>query len=327
MSAQRAAFLPDGVEELLPDAAWMAEDLRRRLLDHYRERGYGLILPPLVEHLDSLLVGAGEDLEEQTFRFVDPASGRMLGVRADMTPQAARIAATRFPADQAVRLCYLGSVLRTHPDTPGGARAPRQVGCELFGDASLEGDMEVLDLMIGTLSLAGVREPLVDLGHIGIYSHLLADCALKPADEHVLFDILQRKCVPELGEWLRATGLPAATRDALTELIELHGPPEQVLPAAREALPDSEPVKAALLALETVSERLQANPAIAGLHIDLSELRGYRYQTGLSYAAFGSGSARELARGGRYDGIGDIYGAPRPATGFSADLNELLALG
>ncbi|MGB0213418.1 ATP phosphoribosyltransferase regulatory subunit, partial [Algiphilus sp.] len=117
MSAQRAAFLPDGVEELLPDAAWMAEDLRRRLLDHYRERGYGLILPPLVEHLDSLLVGAGEDLEEQTFRFVDPASGRMLGVRADMTPQAARIAATRFPADQAVRLCYLGSVLRTHPDT------------------------------------------------------------------------------------------------------------------------------------------------------------------------------------------------------------------
>lgn len=323
MSARRAEFLPDGVEELLPEAAWLAEELRRRLLDCYRDRGYGLILTPLVEHLDSLLVGAGEDLEDQTFRFVDPVSGRMLGLRADMTPQAARIAATRFAGDEAVRLCYLGSVLRTHPDTPGGARAPRQAGCELFGDASLDADLEILDLMAQTLSLAGVRQPLLDLGHMGIYQDLVADVGLRPSDEQTLFDILQRKCEPELADWLRAAALPEATHAALARLVSLHGPPEQVLPAARAELPATPAIGAALDALDAVATALADRSA--SLHVDLSELRGYRYQTGLSFAAFGADSARELARGGRYDGIGDVFGAPRPATGFSADINELLA--
>lgn len=325
MTQVRAAFLPDGVEELLPDAAWAAEDLRRKLLDHYRSRGYGLIMPPLVEHLDSLLVGAGEDLEDQTFRFVDPASGRMLGVRADMTPQAARVAATRYAADAAVRLCYIGSVLRTHPDTPGGARAPRQVGCELFGDDSPSADLEVLRLMVETLAIAGVTEPLVDIGHVGIYSALVDDLALRPADEARLFDIVQRKCLPELEAWLAGAGVARDRAAAMRALVDLQGPPS-VLARARTALPKLPGITAALDSLDQMVAALSEQSAPAALFVDLSELRGYRYQTGLSFAAFGPHSARELARGGRYDGIGEIYGLSRPATGFSADLNELLAL-
>lgn len=324
MSLRRAAFLPDGVEELLSETAWAAEDLRRRILDQFRGRGYELILPPLVEHLDSLLVGAGEDLEDQTFRFMDPASGRMLGVRADMTPQAARIAATRFPNDATVRLCYVGSVLRTHPDAPGGSRSPRQVGCELFGDASLEADGEVLQMMIDTLSMAGIEQPLIDLGHVGIYSSLIADLELKAGDEQTLFDIMQRKCVPELTSWLQSAAIPEASQHALRQLVDMHGGPE-VLAQARTALPQYPGVIEALDALESMTARLQKHSNYP-LHVDLSELRGFRYQTGLSFAAFCTDRARELARGGRYDGIGDIFGAPRPATGFSADLNELLAL-
>ncbi|MCR9091557.1 MAG: ATP phosphoribosyltransferase regulatory subunit [Proteobacteria bacterium] len=324
MSLRRAAFLPDGVEELLSETAWAAEDLRRQVLDHFRAQNYQLILPPLVEHLDSLLVGAGEDLEDQTFRFMDPASGRMLGVRADMTPQAARVAATRFPGDATVRLCYVGSVLRTHPDVPGGSRSPRQVGCELFGDASLEADAEVLRLMIETLAIAGIQQPLIDLGHVGVYSSLIADLGLRPGDEQVLFDIMQRKCVPELDSWLRSAGLPVEAQRALRHLVELHGGAD--VPArARQVLPDDPSIVAALDALEAMIARMERVGSYA-LHVDLSELRGFRYQTGLSFAAFGTDRARELARGGRYDGIGDIFGAPRPATGFSADLNELLAL-
>lgn len=324
MSLRRAAFLPDGVEELLSETAWAAEDLRRRILDHFRSRGYQLILPPLVEHLDSLLVGAGEDLEDQTFRFMDPASGRMLGVRADMTPQAARVAATRFPDNETVRLCYVGSVLRTHPDAPGGSRSPRQVGCELFGEAGLDADAEALQMMIDTLAIAGVEQPLIDLGHVGIYSSLIADLGLRPGDEQALFDIMQRKCVPELDAWLQSARLTDIARGALRQLVDLHGGPE-VLKRAREVLPAYPGVIDALDALDAMMARLQ-DGAKYPLHVDLSELRGFRYQTGLSFAAFSTDRARELARGGRYDGIGDIFGAPRPATGFSADLNELLAL-
>lgn len=321
---QRAAFLPEGVEEMLPEAAWQAEALRRRLLDAYRERGYGLILPPLVEHLDSLLVGAGEDLEEQTFRFIDPASGRMLGVRADMTPQAARIAATHYPAHETVRLCYLGSVLRTHPDAPGGARAPRQVGCEIFGESSLSADLEILQIMVETLALAGVARPLVDLGHVGIYAALVAEAGLTGDDEQRLFDLMQRKAVPELESFLAAAALPEPLTAALHALVDLYGG-EGVLDDAAARLPPLPAVVDALDALRATLQPLRAMQTALDVHIDLAELRGYRYQTGLSFAAFAEGGRREIARGGRYDGIGSIYGVARPATGFSADLNELLS--
>ncbi|MHA7834593.1 MAG: ATP phosphoribosyltransferase regulatory subunit, partial [Algiphilus sp.] len=217
-----------------------------------------------------------------------------------------------------------GSVLRTHPDMPGGSRSPRQVGCELFGDASLDADAEVLRMMIETLAIAGIRQPLIDLGHVGVYSSLIAELGLRPGDEQDLFDIMQRKCVPELESWLRSAGLPAEAQQALRQLVELHGGPE-VLAKARQLLPADRSIVSALDALEAIIAHIESIGSYA-LHVDLSELRGFRYQTGLSFAAFGTDRARELARGGRYDGIGDIFGAPRPATGFSADLNELLAL-
>lgn len=323
MKARHTAFLPEGVEELLPEAAWRAETLRRRLLDAYRERGYGLILPPLVEHLDSLLVGAGEDLEEQTFRFVDPLSGRMLGLRTDMTPQAARIASAHYPPDAVVRLCYLGSVLRTHPDAPGGARAPRQAGCELFGEPGIAADIEILSIMVETLALSGVTRPLIDLGHVRIYSALAEAAGLGHDDEQRLFELMQRKAVPELEGWLRGAGLPQELGDAIRSLPDLHGGVEVVDEAAAR-LPRLPGVEEALAALREVAGALTASGTPLDVHIDLSELRGFRYHTGLSFAAFAADGRREIARGGRYDGIGSVYGAARPATGFSADLNELL---
>ena len=190
-------MLPDGMEEALPAQAWRAEALRRTLLDHYREAGYELILPPFVEHLDSLLTGAGADLDGVTFKLTDPASGRLLGLRSDMTPQAARIAARHFADQPVVRLCYLGTVLRTRPDALGGPRSPRQVGCELFGtppgQSAQQADLEVLALMLDTLRLAGVAEAHLDLGHVGVYRAVVEQLALSGEDETALFDILQRK--------------------------------------------------------------------------------------------------------------------------------------
>jgi ATP phosphoribosyltransferase regulatory subunit len=323
----RVGFLPDGVEELLPDEAWRAEALRRRLLDHYRDQGYGLVMTPLVEHIDSLLIGAGSDLEDQTFRFVDPDSGRLLGLRADMTPQAARIAALRFPGSDPVRLCYLGTVLRTRPDTQGGARTPRQVGCELFGVPGLEGDLEALGLMLQTLALAGVRDTHVDIGHLGIYRALLSGLSLSAVDEAQLFEIMQRKSTPDFRQWAAAVGLPAQAAARLEALMGLHGSVE-VLDRAPAVLGTEDAVIIdALNALRQTAEKLRLNAPEIGIHIDLTELRGYRYQTGLVFAAFVSGYGREVARGGRYDGVSAAFGSDRPATGFSADLNELLALG
>jgi ATP phosphoribosyltransferase regulatory subunit len=320
-------MLPEGVDETLPPASWRLEALRRSLLDCYRWRGYDLIMPPLLEHLDALLTGAGSDLEQQTFKLTDPAGGRLLGLRADMTPQAARIAARHFVDRPVVRLCYLGTVLRTRPDSLGGSRAPRQVGCEIFGEAGLSADFEILRTMLETMRLAGVEDVHVDLGHVGIYRAVVARLTLDADSEAALFDILQRKSQPDLRDFASARKLPAASLAMLTALMELNGD-VGVLQRAREKLDLSEPaIGEALSALEqAVAELRHAEPDVP-LHIDLAELRGYRYQTGLVFATFVPGHGRELARGGRYDGVGREFGHPRPATGFSADLNELLRLG
>ena len=319
-------MLPDGMEESLPPVSWQLEGLRRRLLDHYRKAGYELILPPLVEHLDSLLTGAGSDLEQQTFKFTDPASGRLLGLRADMTPQAARIAARRYD-DKTVRLCYLGTVLRTQPDALGGARSPRQVGCELFGEAGIAADLEILQLMLKTLALSGVRNAHLDLGHVGIYRALAAKLELDADDEAALFGILQRKSQPDLRDFAKATRLKPAVAEALSDLMELNGD-VTVLKSARETLKrHGAAVEEALETLARTVALLKKELPKLPIHVDLAELRGYRYQTGMVYAAFAPGHGREIARGGRYDGVGLEFGRPRPATGFSADMNELLRLG
>jgi len=318
-------MLPDGVEEALPPGSWQLEDARRALLDHYRARRYELIFPPLIEHLDTLLSGAGSDLESQTFKLTDPLGGRLLGLRADMTPQASRIAARHFADVPVVRLCYLGTVLRARPDSLGGSRAPRQVGCEIFGEADLSADVEILGLMLDTLRLAGVRDAYVDLGHVGIYRALAAQLKLDADDEDAIFGILQRKSQPDLRDFVRARGLPDAAAKGLSALMDLNGD-ASVLQRARQLLDVREPAIAeALATLEKAVQALSELAPQTPLHIDLGELRGYRYQTGLVFAAFAPGHGRDIARGGRFDGVaGDQR---RTATGFSADLNELLQLG
>lgn len=320
-------MLPEGMEESLPKAAWRAEALRRTLLDHYRVARYELILPPFLEHLDSLLTGVGADMDSVTFKLTDPASGRLLGLRSDMTPQAARIAARHFADQAVVRLCYLGTVLRTRPDALGGPRSPRQVGCELFGDASLAADVEILLLMLDTLRLAGVSNVHLDLGHVGVYRAVTAGIDLAADDEADLFDLLQRKSLPELAGFIAARGLSSAAQAALATLMTLHGD-VTVLQRARDTLSSfGDGVAEAVVSLEQVIAQLQkAQPALP-IHLDLAELRGARYHTGLVFAAFVPGHGRELARGGRYDGVGGEFGLSRPATGFSADVNELLRLG
>jgi ATP phosphoribosyltransferase regulatory subunit len=320
-------MLPSGVEEALPPISWQLEDLRRKLLDHYRKSGYELVHPPLIEHLDALLTGTAQDLEQQMFTLTDPASGRLLGLRADMTPQAARIAARHYRDDAIVRLCYLGTVLRSQPGSLGGPRSPRQVGCEIFGEPGLTADLEVLRVMLKTLKLAGVKNVHLDLGHVGIYRAVVAKLKLDADDEAALFDIVQRKSSPDLAEFARARKLKPAIARLMGELIDLNGAPDEVLKRARVALKGaSAEVDAALgLLAQTVAE-LRREMSKLPIHVDLAELRGYRYHTGMVFAAFVTGHGREIARGGRYDGVGHEFGAPRPATGFSADLNELLRL-
>lgn len=314
--------LPAGVEEILPPDSWRLEALRRRLLDRYREAGFELVIPALVEHLPP--AGADGDLDAQALKLTDPVSGRLLRVRADMTPQAARIAAHRFRDVAVVRLCYLGSVLRAEAESPGGPRALIQVGCEIFGQSDLAADLEVLELMLLTLSTAGVAAPSVGLGHAGIYRALSGSLALQPDEERLLFDILQRKSHPDLVEFFDARNDAAAAAD-FSVLMDLNGD-AQVPAQARRRLPRLPPIDDALSQIERAAAKLEQLRPRVGVQIDLAELRGYRYESGLVFSAFVSGCGHELARGGRYDGTGGEYGRAMSATGFSADLNELLRL-
>ncbi len=319
-------LLPEGIEELLPDQAWRLEQVRRRLLDAYRSWGYGLIIPPMIEFLESLLTGTGHDLDLQTFKLTDQMTGRLLGVRADMTPQAARTDAHALKRDEPVRLCYLGTVLHTRPDGFAGSRSPLQVGCELFGHAGTESDLEIMSLMLETLRITGIEQVHLDLGHVGIFRGLARGAGLNAEQEADLFDVLQRKALPEIETLLTAFGIAAPWKERLARLATLHGGAE-VLDAARKLLADAGgAVVAALDNLTAIAQQAQRRWPQLPLHFDLAELRGYGYQTGVVFAAFVPGCGQEVARGGRYDQIGEVFGRARPATGFSADLRTLLAL-
>lgn len=321
-------LLPEGIEDIVPPRARGMERLRRRVLDLLDGWGYDLVEPPLIEFLESLLTGTAHGLDLYTFKLTDQLSGRLMGVRADITPQAARIDARRLRRDGPVRLCYVGTVLKTRADASGGSRAPIQIGAELFGHAGLGSDLEIVSLLLETLALARIDAPLLDIGHVGPYRALARRAELGEEDERELFDILQRKAVPDLRGFLDRRDIGAAVRQALAALVDLHGDPVEVIAAARKrlAVGDDE-VARALDTLEALSARLRkAYPDVA-LHLDLAELRGYRYHTGMVYAAFVPGHGREVARGGRYDDVGGAFGRARPATGFSADLGELVRLG
>ena len=327
MKTENRWLLPEGIEELLPEQAAQLEQLRRELLDLYRTWGYELILPPFIEYLESLLTGTGHDLDLQTFKLIDQLSGRMLGLRADMTPQAARIDAHRLQREAPSRLCYLGTVLHTRPDGFAGSRSPLQVGAELFGHAGAESDVEVLELMVATLALTGVEDIYIDLGHVGIYRGLARDAGLNEEQEGVLFDALQRKAIPEINEFLEQLELSTAQRKRLAGLATLNGGPE-VLARAQALLQGSgDAVQDALENLMRIAALARQRLPGLPLHYDLAELRGYQFHTGVVFAAFVADRGQEIARGGRYDDIGKVFGRARPATGFSTDLRTLMLLG
>ncbi len=320
-------LLPDGIEELLPEDAARLEALRRKLLDTCAAWGYDQVVPPLIEFLDSLLTAAGHDLELQTFKLTDPSSGRLLGVRADMTPQVARIDAHNLKREQPTRLSYVGTVLRAYPDPLDRSRSPIQIGAELYGYAGVEADLEVIRLMLELLAQSGILKVHLDLGHVGIYRGLAQQAGLDQEDEAIVFDILQRKSSPDLAAFLSQCDCPENVKRALASLLDLNGTLE-VLERARQALQGAgEMVKSAIITLSEVAQQLLRHYPSLPIHFDLAELRGYHYHTGLVYAAFVPGHGREIARGGRYDDIGRAFGRARPAVGFSADLKQLLQLG
>jgi ATP phosphoribosyltransferase regulatory subunit len=323
----RRWLLPEGVQEKLPPESWRIEAARRELLDLYWRWGFELIRPPLIEYLDSLLTGAGHELDLQTFKLTDQLNGRMMGIRSDMTTQTARIDAHRLGACGVARYCYIGSILRTRPEEPGGSRSPLQVGAEKFGDTHIDSDLEIVSLMLETLALMGIDNACLDLGHVAIYRRLVANAGIADDFEPLLFDIIQRKSRPDLDR-LAATGrIDALTHERFARLLELNGPP-RVLEAARAVLSGIDAgIDRALARIQTMVVLLDRHYPEVRVFLDLAELRGYRYKTGLLFAAFAPGLGRELARGGRYDDVGAAFGRPRPATGFSADLNLLAALG
>jgi len=320
-------LLPEGVEELLPEQAERAETLRRRLLDLYHSWGYDLVMPPLLEFTDSLLIGLGSDVDLLTFKVTDQLSGRTMGIRADITPQVARIDAHSLHSDGPARLCYAGSVLHTRPQSLLASRSPIQIGVEFYGDAGLASDSEVVLLMLETLRVAEIDAITLDLGHVGIYRALVQAAAISAEDERSLFDALQRKATGDIAGVLgRAVG-DERLRNWLLQLNCLQGGID-VLQRARAAFAGAPAaVSAAIDELAAIAECVQARLPSVNLYFDLGELRGYHYHTGLVFAALAPGWGRALANGGRYDHIGEVFGRARPATGFSTDLKALIALG
>jgi ATP phosphoribosyltransferase regulatory subunit len=326
MQQKDSWLLPDGIEEILPEDAKHLESLRRKILDMFACWGYELVIPPFIDYLDSLLTGSGHDLELQTFKLTDQISGEMLGVRADMTPQVARIDAHNLHHEWPTRLCYAGTILHTRGDPLEKTRSPMQIGAELYGHAGKESDIEVIRLMLEMLAMAGLQDVHLDLGHVGIYRALSQQAGLSEAQEAALFDVLQRKARPELQEMMADLDIDSPLKALFLQLPKLNGG-RDVLGKAREALAGAnDQVKQALADLEAVAEKLTICFPALPISFDLSELRGYHYHTGVVFAAFVPSVGREIARGGRYDNIGAVFGRARPATGFSADLKVLSAL-
>ncbi len=316
--------LPRGVDEMLPPAAWELEQLRRRVLDVFVSWGFEYIEPPVIEYLDSLLVGSGEDLDLQTLKVVDQVSGKQLGVRADMTSQALRIDAHSLVTDDVQRLCYCGPVVFANPLIAQSSRVPFKAGAEIFGCDALEADAEVVTLMMETLSVAGISEPVLLLGHMGIYrglvDKLLATGALRQEDERALFNCVQRKSQADIAALLDDS--PVA--NMLAELPGLMGD-VTTLDRVRNCLQLAPAeVLAAVDELEALATLVASGHKEVVVRLDVSELSGYGYHNGPVFAVYHPQHGSALAQGGRYDNAGAVFGRSRAATGFDLDLKNLI---
>jgi ATP phosphoribosyltransferase regulatory subunit len=312
-------LLPENIQDMLPDEAWRIEGMRRDVLELLRLSGYQLVSPPLLEYAESLLINDSADMDLRSFKLVDQLSGRTLALRADITPQVARIDAHLLNRQGVTRLSYAGSVLHTQPSGLMRTREPLQIGAELYGHSGLESDLEVQRLMLQSLALLGIQGVHLDLGHVAVFRALVKGAAINSELEAALFSALQCKDVPSLKSLV--AGLPKDVQAALLALPELYGGVE-VLQRARQVLPAS--THAALDELQHAATQLQ--PLAQHVGIDLAELRGYHYHSGMVFAAYHAGSHDAIAVGGRYDDVGKSFGRARPATGFSMDLRQLHGL-
>ncbi|MBP0599592.1 ATP phosphoribosyltransferase regulatory subunit [Herbaspirillum sp. LeCh32-8] len=315
-------LLPENIADVLPSEARKIEELRRRLLDNFRLYGYEMVMPPLLEYLESLLTGAGQDTDLRTFKLVDQLSGRTLGVRSDMTTQVARIDAHLLNRASVTRLCYAGSVLHTRPTGLHATREPIQIGAEIYGHAGIEADAEIQELALNSLALAGMRTIRLDLCHVGVLRAIIANDPAAKRQEAQLFGLLEAKDVPGLQEITAA--YQEGTRKALLALPNLYGD-ISVIARARITLPALPGIAQALDELQALVE-LAAGHEGAAVTIDLADLRGYHYHSGVMFSAYVPGLPNAVVRGGRYDHVGEAFGRARPATGFSMDLRELARL-
>ena len=316
-------LLPEGVEEILPPKAIELENLCRTIIDLFSTWGYELVIPPMVEYLESLLTGTGGDLDLKTFKLTDQLNGRLMGIRADITPQVARIDAHLLKRDTPTRLSYLGSVLHTRPGKSGETRAPLQVGAELYGHSGVASDIEIVKLMLATLKQVGINKTYIDIGHIGIFRTLSADSSLSLIQQEKVFEVLQRKAKDELKCLHKEWGITNAVSKALVEIVDLNGD-ITVLDEAKKLLAKISPDSLQYLdEIKALTESIAGQSEVS-INVDLAELRGYHYHTGMIYTAFVPGEGEGIAFGGRYDDIGSAFGRARPATGFSTDVKSLL---
>ena len=325
MSIAETWLLPDGIHDVMPEQAAIVEHIRQRALQFLSTHGYQLIYTPLIEYIESLstLNARHQDLDTVTFKLIDQLSGRLLGVRADMTPQVARIDAHVRPVEGVARYCYVGTILHTKPQGLSASRAPIQLGAELFGHTSLAADIEMLDVMLGVLGVAGYQHGLhIDLSHVGLFRSLVDYAQLDADQERLLSDLYQRKAFPELAEFCQSL-------DAGQDIYHLGYFADDLDALASNLSPRllaHEEFSNALSRLTLAKQSLASRWPQLDIGVDAVELRSYHYHTGLMFAVYSPDHATPLAQGGRYDGIGAYFGRSRPATGFSCDLYRLAAL-
>ena len=325
MTITKRWLLPEGVDEILPPRAMLLEQMCRKLIDLFSSWGYEFVIPPMMEYLESLLTATGEDLDLQTYKITDQLSGRLMGIRADITPQVARIDAHLLNRNIPTRLCYLGSVLHSRTNNSGDSRSPLQLGAELFGHEGVSSDIEIVKLMLATLDAVRISNICLDVGHIGIFRSLISKSQLNSMQESEVFEIVKRKAKDELKIFYKKLKINDDGSKAMLDLIDLHGDAgilDDAIHAFDKLSPD---IRKYVNEVKTLTDSI-IDKFDVSINIDLSELRGYNYHTGMIYTAFVPNEGKGIAFGGRYDDIGSAFGKARPATGFSTDVKQLLEL-